>query len=315
LRAPYDAAVRDGRKRAFEWSGDTGQVTDCGADALPHRSTQVETAPAMQQDHHARTALHATLADTHPLPQQHLVAAGDSRAKRILERRDTHDSDLIGPVPVEPRWQAHPPGACAVAPFHVDWEHHVVTGPQGEQRSAWHRGTDAQGASVVTVWFSMPPCQTCPLRPRCPQAPATGRSMTRRFPPARHELLVAARARHKTAEFRAVYQARCGLEGTCAHTARTTGLRRARSLGQRTTQLQHLFTAPATKILRLGCWLEGAPFATTRTSRFAALAASFLVRQQYRTHVTLVVSGDARVRSIRTSGALAFTDSGVIVVE
>jgi transposase len=55
--------------------------------------------------------------------------------------------------------------------------------------------------------------------------------MTLRFPTARHEMLVAARARHKTAEFRAVYQARCGMEGTFSHTTRTTGLRRARSIG------------------------------------------------------------------------------------
>jgi hypothetical protein len=39
------------------------------------------------------------------------------------------------------------------------------------------------------------------------------------------------------------------------------------------THLQHLFTALATNILRVVRWLEGIPFAKTRTSRFAALAA------------------------------------------
>jgi transposase len=97
--------------------------------------------------------------------------------------------------------------------------------------------------------------------------------MTVRFPPERHEMLLAARARQQTPEFHAVYQARCGIEGTFAQTTRNTGRRRARYIGQRKTHLQHLFTALATTILRLVCWLEGAPFAKTRTSRFAARAA------------------------------------------
>jgi transposase len=97
--------------------------------------------------------------------------------------------------------------------------------------------------------------------------------MTLRFPPERHELLQAARARQQTPEFRAVYRARSGIEGTFAQTTRNTGMRRARYIGRRKTHLQHLFTALATNILRLVYWLEGAPLAKTRASRFAALAA------------------------------------------
>ena len=86
-------------------------------------------------------------------------------------------------------------------------------------------------------------------------------------------MLQAARVRQQTPEFHAVYRARCGVEGTFSQTTRNTGLRRARYVGQRKTHLQHLFTALATNILRLMCWLEGTPFAKTRISRFAALAA------------------------------------------
>jgi transposase len=80
LRSPYDEEVRYGRKRAFEWIGYKVHLTECCADDLPHLITQVETAPAMQQDHHARKAFQATLADKHLLPQQHLVDASDSSA-------------------------------------------------------------------------------------------------------------------------------------------------------------------------------------------------------------------------------------------
>jgi transposase len=272
-RSPYDAEVRYGRKRDFEWIGYKAHLTECCDDDRPHLITQVETAPATQQDHHALKAIQAELADKDLLPQQHLVDAGYISAKRILESRDQHAIDLIGPVHVDPSWQAHTPGAFDVAQFSIDWDQQVVTCPQGEHSVAWHRGKDAKGESVVTVWFAKPTCQACPLRARCTKAQATGRSMTLRFPPARHEMLLAARARQQTPEFHAVYQTRCGIEGTFAQATRNTGLRRARYSGQRKTHLQHLFTALATNLLRLVRWLEGVPFAKTRTSRFAALAA------------------------------------------
>jgi transposase len=148
-----------------------------------------------------------------------------------------------------------------------------MTCPQGEHSSAWQYGKDAKGESVVTVWFAKSTCQACPLRARCTTAQATGRSMTLRLPPERHELLLTARARQQTPAFREVYQARCGVEGTLSQTTRTTGMRRARYIGQRKTHLQHVFTALATNSLRLVRWLEGLPVAKTRTSRFAALAA------------------------------------------
>jgi transposase len=272
-RSPYDPEVRYGRKRDFDWTGYKVHLTECCDNDLPHLITQVETAPATQQDHHALTAIQTHLAAKELLPQQHLVDAGYISAKRILESRAQHEVDLIGPVHVDPSWQAHTPGAFDVSQFAVDWDQRVVTCPQGEHSIAWHHGQDAKGESVVTVWFAKPTCQTCPLRARCTKAEATGRSMTLRFPRERHELLLAARARQQTPEFREVYQARCGIEGMFAQTTRITGMRRARYIGHRKTHLQHLFTALATNILRLVRWLEGVPFAKTRTSRFAALAA------------------------------------------
>lgn len=125
----------------------------------------------------------------------------------------------------------------------------------------------------MQVWFAQPTCQICLLRPRSTTAQVTGRSMTLRFPPERHAMLQAARARQQTSEFHAVYRARCGIEGTFSQTTRNTGMRRARYIGQRKTHLQHIFIALATNMLRLVCWLEGTPFAKTRTSRVAALAA------------------------------------------
>jgi transposase len=57
-RSPYDEEVRYGRKRDFDWIGYKVHLTECGDDDLPHLITQVETAPATQQDHHAFGAIH-----------------------------------------------------------------------------------------------------------------------------------------------------------------------------------------------------------------------------------------------------------------
>jgi transposase len=205
-RSPSDQEGRDGRKRDCGWIGYQGHLTACCADALPHVMTPVATAPATQQDHHALQAIQAELADQDLLPQQHLVDAGDISAKRLIESRDTPDIDLMGPVPVDPSWQAHTPGAFAVSRFHIDWSHQVVTCPQGEHSVAWHHGKDAKGESVVQVWFAQPTCPACPLRAHCTTAQATGRSMTLRFPQERHEMLQAARARQQTPGFHDVYQ-------------------------------------------------------------------------------------------------------------
>jgi IS5 family transposase len=82
-----------------------------------------------------------------------------------------------------------------------------------------------------------------------------------------------ARSRLTTAEGRRLYARRAGIEGTISQGVRAFGLRRARYRGLAKTHLQHVATAAALNLGRLGTWLRAAPRATTRTSRFAALAA------------------------------------------
>lgn len=53
IRSPYDPEVRYGKKRSFEWMGYKVHLSECCDDDLPHLITQVETVPAIEQDHHA----------------------------------------------------------------------------------------------------------------------------------------------------------------------------------------------------------------------------------------------------------------------
>ena len=85
--------------------------------------------------------------------------------------------------------------------------------------------------------------------------------------------MAAARARERTAAYRSLYALRQGIEGTISQGVRAFGLRRARYRGLAKAHLQHVATAAAIDLCRLEDWLRAAPRATTRTSRFAALAA------------------------------------------
>jgi hypothetical protein len=50
-------------------------------------------------------------------------------------------------------------------------------------------------------------------------------------------------------------------------------LRRARYIGLAKTHLQHVLTATAINLVRLGAWLASEPLARTRVSAFARLMA------------------------------------------
>ncbi len=86
--------------------------------------------------------------------------------------------------------------------------------------------------------------------------------------------LQAARQRQTTAEFKALYAKRAGVEGTMSQTAYALDLRHARYLGLAKTHLQAIVTAVAVNLKRLVAWLNGEPLAPTRRSPFAALAPS-----------------------------------------
>ena len=63
-------------------------------------------------------------------------------------------------------------------------------------------------------------------------------------------------------------------EGTISQGVRAFGMRQTRYRGLTKTHIQHIATAAAINLERLIAWFDEVPRATTRTSRFAALAPS-----------------------------------------
>jgi transposase len=97
------------------------------------------------------------------------------------------------------------------------------------------------------------------------------RSLTVR-PQALHDALQAARQRQRTAEFKARYAIRAGIEGTISQGTRRSDLRRSRYIGLPKTRLLHLLIATVPNFVRAAAWLADVPLARTRRTPVAALA-------------------------------------------
>jgi Transposase DDE domain len=123
---------------------------------------------------------------------------------------------------------------------------------------------------MITVTFAAADRRPCPSRAQCTHAPP--RTIT--LHPREHEkALRAARAREQTEAFTAAYAVRAGVAGTLAQGLRVCGWRRSRYVGQAKTHRQHMLSAVALYLLRIGAWLNTTPLVPTRQSSFAGLMA------------------------------------------
>jgi Transposase DDE domain len=111
---------------------------------------------------------------------------------------------------------------------------------------------------MVRMRFQAATCRACPVRQACAWPISALRQLSVR-PQVRHEAIQAARHRQETAELTASYAARAGVEGTQAQGIRRCGLRPPRDVGLAKTHLQHVSTAMALNVARLGARWLGTP--------------------------------------------------------
>jgi transposase len=172
----------------------------------------------------------------------------------------------------DPSWQARSKTGFAKAQFKVDWDKRIVTCPSGKESTSWLANTYPKNGVVWEARFARQDCTPCQFREQCTHAKSEPRIIGLQER-AHHEALQQARTRQTTEEFRRQYAMRAGIEGTHEQAIRRSGLRRARYIGMAKTHLQHLITAVALNVVRVGEWLAGTPLARTRLSPFAALKA------------------------------------------
>lgn len=272
LESPYDRDARYRRKRGgFVWTGYMVHVSEtCGREEA-HLLTHVHTTPATVHEAQCTEPIQQALVDKDLAPKEHLVDAAYVDAALLVSSRQDHGIDVIGPTRPNVSWQTQVEGAYRIEQFTIDWEHEQVICPQGKVSSTWTPQVDSHGNTKISVKFRHRDCDACPERTRCTRAKTMPRHLSL-HPRIQYEALEAARARFSSATGQQLYKRRAGIEGTLSQGVRTFGLRRTRYRGLPKTHLQHVAIAAAINVERIVAWCDDRPRATTRTSRFAALA-------------------------------------------
>jgi transposase len=282
LESPYETEARFATKRGRRWTGYKVHVTEVGDNDAPHLLTQVAPTSAPATDVRQLPLIHEALSRCGLLPTQHLVDAGSTRAGNVVESRNQHQIDWVGPVDTDHRWQARVTGGYVTERFQIDWDHQQAICPRDRRSIRWCETHTARKRTMIHLDFDPADCLPCPDRALGTRAETGSRARSVTWQsPAEYEALLAGRARQQTQEVAQTYARRAGIAGTVSQGVRAFGLRRARSRGLRKTHLQHVATAVAMNFVRLTQWLNGAPMAPTRHSRFARLASASCIYQQY----------------------------------
>jgi transposase len=268
LQSPYDPEMHYSAKRQLEWSGYKVHVTEtCDGDTA-HVITHIETCPAMQPDMVSTAGIHARLASKGLLPSEHFVDSAYVDAELLVSSRRDYGISLEGPV----RGVAGDAGEhYRPHDFAVDWERGQITCPQGKTSVTWQPRRHSDGSPRIQVQFSRSDCGACAARSLCTSAKNARRSIYL-HPREEHEALNAARGRMSDPAWLERYHVRAGVEGTLSQGVRAFGMRRSRYIGLVKTGFQQVCTAIGMNALRVVHWLDGAPRAKTRVTRFAALA-------------------------------------------
>jgi len=287
LISPYDLDARYSIKRDHGWGGykvhftetcdapgapaGTGPDEDPGLDEgrgdRPNLVTAVATTEATVADAAMTTPVHQQLAERQLLPGEHLVDSGYPSAELIVHAARMFGITLVSPVLLDNSAQARAGAGYDKAAFAIDFDARQATCPQGAASSSWTACRQHQDEAIVVSWPKSA-CMPCPVRQLCTSGKR--RQITLRSRDL-HEALVAARAEQATAQWKARYAARAGVEGTMRQATHVTGIRRARYLGLPKTQLEHTIAATAINMIRLDAYWTGHPLDRTRSSHLARL--------------------------------------------
>ena len=270
IESPYDPEARFRSQHATTWTGYQVHLSEtCEPDAV-HLITHVETTPATVHESQKTEAIHQALVNKGLPPDQHLVDSAYIDAQLLISSREQFGVILVGPGRLDNSWQAKVEGAYHRYCFDIDWDGKQARCPQGKLSKFW-RELAGQYGPYHQVIFDPEDCRDCQARSLCTGNKSAPRRL-RLQPRPQFEALLAARQLQTTEAGRQLYGKRAGVEGTISQGVRSFGLRRSRYWGLAKTHFQHLATAAAINLDRLGAWFDNLPLSKTRTARFARLA-------------------------------------------
>lgn len=274
ISSPYDTDARYSTKRDESWIGYKVHLTETCNRNLPNLITDVQTCVATAPDESQLPVIQAALKTRDLLPKEQLVDAGYANAATLASSQTDYGITVTAPVGSNQSWQAEAKQGFDKSKFVVNWQSQVVTCPAGKTSLSFLPCTPTESKErgfSYHIRFAKQDCANCGNRAECTRSKSVGRELMLHTQE-QHEALQAARHRQTTPEFKEAYNARAGIESTHAQGIRRCGLREARYLGIAKTSLQHVLTAAALNLVRVGEWLFGSPRAKTRISRFAQLA-------------------------------------------
>ncbi|MGW1167139.1 IS1182 family transposase [Streptomyces sp. NPDC001153] len=253
--SPYDTSARYARHgHIISWKGFAAHLTEtCAADG-PNVITDVATTAATTHDSQVLPGIHTRLARRGLLPAEHLVDAGYTSLPHLEQAAREHQVTVSGPLKSNPTRQHRRGEGFARDDFHIDYDKQQVTCPQGQVSASWHGPYPASSptaAPLIVARFTKSQCRPCPARTQCTSTADNARTVG--FPPRElRDLQLRVRAEQQTPEWKTRYAVRSGVESTVNEFAHGHGMRRCRYRGQGKVHVQHVLTAIAVNIERLG---------------------------------------------------------------
>ena len=225
------------------------------------------TTEATVADAAMTTPVHQQLEERQLLPGEHLVDSGYPSAELIIHAARVFGITLVSPMLLDNSAQARAGAGYDKAAFAIDFDTRQATCPQGIASSSWTPCRQHHDEAIVVSWPKIA-CAPCPARQLCTSGQR--RQITLRSREL-HEALATARTEQTSAQWKARYAARAGVEGTMRQATHVTGIRRARYLGLPKTQLEHNIAAAAINMIRMDAYWTGHPLDRTRSSHLARL--------------------------------------------
>ena len=263
IQSPYELEARYSTKRDTQWVGYKTHLSETCDDGYPDLITQAMTTPATTPDCVMGPVIQEDLAQRALLPGTHLLDSGYVDADLLASAQRLHQIDVIGPPFGSYSRQQRAGQGYAVDAFILDWPAQQAQCPEGHTSVKWTPGHDMRGGPVVRIRFDTATCRACAVRSACTWAKEAPRQLTVR-PQEQHVAMQAARQRQETAEFKAQYALRAGVESTLSQGVRRFDLRRSRYIGLARTHLQQTLNATAMNLVRVIDWLKGRSCSTPR---------------------------------------------------
>ena len=269
VESPYDPDARYRNRRSKRWTGYIVHLSETCDPDRPRVITHAHTTTADVHEATCTNTIHSVLREKDLLPEDHLADAAYIDAGHLSDA-SKEGFRLIGPTRKNPSWQTRSKKGFSQQDVDIDYRTETAVCPAGKTAASWREYEDEQRGRYLKVRFSQSDCRLCALKTKCTKA----KSRSLLLHVEEHDrALRKARALMDSEEGKRLYRIRAGVEAAISQGVRATGLRRSRYRGLDKTLLQHVASAAALNLTRVGAWLLGDRPEPTRTSRFARLAA------------------------------------------